>query len=170
MRRAAAAAALTLAACGHAPHHVRTAPPAPLAADDGLRHALAAASRSRPPAPAPPAPAVRRAPTRRVPPTRGVGGRVPSGDVWGRLAACESGGNWHINTGNGYYGGLQENLDFWRSYGPRHTDPKTGRSVLDAPRPDLASPEQQIAAAERARRVRGFSPWPSCSRKLGLAS
>lgn len=83
---------------------------------------------------------------------------VSGGSVWDSLARCESGGNWSINTGNGYYGGLQMNMDFWRSY---------GRGV--APRPDLASREQQIAAAERARDGgRGYHPWPHCARKLGL--
>jgi hypothetical protein len=78
--------------------------------------------------------------------------------VWYRLAKCESGGNWAINTGNGYYGGLQMDAQFWRSYG----DPKYAR-------PDLAPAEAQIAAATRARDGgRGYRPWPACARKLGL--
>jgi len=94
------------------------------------------------------------------PPSGGGGGGtsyVGSG-VWDRLAACESGGNWHINTGNGYYGGLQFSLGTWLAYG--------GGSY--AGRPDLASREQQIAVAERLRAVSGFSPWPACGRRLGL--
>lgn len=84
---------------------------------------------------------------------------VVSGDVWDRLAACESGGNWSINTGNGYFGGLQMDMSFWRSYGgPEH-----------APRPDLASREAQIVVATRARDGgRGYHPWPTCARRLGL--
>ncbi len=83
----------------------------------------------------------------------------PSGDgVWDQLAQCESGGNWAINTGNGYYGGLQFSLGTWAAYG--------GGSY--APRPDLASREEQIAVAERLRAARGYAPWPACASKLGL--
>jgi resuscitation-promoting factor RpfB len=75
---------------------------------------------------------------------------VPDGSVWDRIAQCESGGNWHANTGNGYYGGLQFNLGTWRSYG--------GTS-----RPDLVSREQQIAVAERVRDASGgYGAWPVC--------
>lgn len=78
------------------------------------------------------------------------------GSVWDRIAACESGGDWADNTGNGYYGGLQENLAFWRSYGGDEF----------AARPDLASREQQIIVAERARDSgRGYGPWPVCERR-----
>lgn len=80
---------------------------------------------------------------------------VASGSVWDRLAQCESGGNWSINTGNGYYGGLQFNLQTWQAYGG------TGY-------PHQHSRETQIAVAERLRAARGFQPWPACSRKLGL--
>ncbi|MFV0411379.1 MAG: transglycosylase family protein [Paracoccus sp. (in: a-proteobacteria)] len=85
-----------------------------------------------------------------VPATTSVG----SG-VWDRLAACESGGNWSINTGNGYYGGLQFNLGTWRSNG--------GSGY-----PHQASKAEQIRVAENLRAARGFSPWPACSAKLGL--
>jgi resuscitation-promoting factor RpfB len=75
---------------------------------------------------------------------------VPDGSVWDRIAECESGGNWHANTGNGYYGGLQFNLGTWRAYG--------GTS-----RPDLVSREQQIAVAERVRDASGgYGAWPVC--------
>lgn len=89
----------------------------------------------------------------------GTTGARPVGyGVWDRIAQCESGGNWSIRTGNGYYGGLQMDMQFWRTY---------GGGV--AARPDLASREQQIAAATRARDSgRGYRPWPACSRKLGL--
>ena len=74
---------------------------------------------------------------------------------WDRLAACESGGRWNINTGNGYFGGLQFNLATWRGVG------MTGY-------PHEASRATQIAAANRLHDARGFQPWPACSRKLGL--
>jgi hypothetical protein len=82
-----------------------------------------------------------------------------SGDaVWDRLAQCESGGNWSINTGNGYYGGLQFSLGTWGGYG----------GTAYAARPDLASRVEQIAVAERLRAARGYAPWPACAAKLGL--
>ena len=76
---------------------------------------------------------------------------VSSGSgVWDRIAQCESGGNWHANTGNGYYGGLQFSLSTWRAYG--------GPS-----RPDLVSREQQIAIAEKVRAASGgYGAWPHC--------
>ena len=84
---------------------------------------------------------------------------VISGDaVWDRLAQCESGGNWSINTGNGYYGGLQFSLGTWAGYG----------GATYASRPDLATREEQIAVAERLRAARGYAPWPACAAKLGL--
>jgi uncharacterized protein YabE (DUF348 family) len=75
--------------------------------------------------------------------------------VWDALAQCESGGNWAINTGNGYYGGLQFNLDTWQAYGG------TGY-------PHENSRETQIAVATRLHAERGFNPWPACADKLGL--
>ena len=66
-------------------------------------------------------------------------------DQWDRVANCESGGNWHINTGNGYYGGLQFDLRTWSAYG----------GTQYASRPDLATREQQIAIAEKVRAARG---------------
>jgi resuscitation-promoting factor RpfA len=75
--------------------------------------------------------------------------------AWDRLAQCESGGRWNINTGNGYYGGLQFNLQTWRGVG--------GSGY-----PHQASRETQIAMANRLHDARGFQPWPSCSKKLGL--
>jgi hypothetical protein len=81
-----------------------------------------------------------------------------SGSVWDKIAQCESGGNWAINTGNGYYGGLQMLGSTWRSYG----------GTAFAPRADLATREQQIIVAERIRADVGYGAWPTCSRKLGL--
>lgn len=84
---------------------------------------------------------------------------IPSdGSVWDRLASCESGNNWSINTGNGFYGGLQFDYSTWLSNG----------GGAYAPRADLATREQQIDIAERVRAGRGFSPWPACANKLGL--
>jgi uncharacterized protein YabE (DUF348 family) len=84
---------------------------------------------------------------------------ISDGEVWDRLAQCEAGGNWSINTGNGYYGGLQFNSSTWTSNGGGQY----------APRADLATREQQIAIATKVRDARGgYSAWPGCSRKLGL--
>jgi resuscitation-promoting factor RpfA len=78
--------------------------------------------------------------------------------TWKRLAQCESGGRWHINTGNGYYGGLQFSASTWRAYGGR-------KFAYNAHR---ATRAQQIKIAERVRRGQGWGAWPACSRKLGL--
>ncbi len=78
------------------------------------------------------------------------------GTVWDSLAQCESGGNWAINTGNGYYGGLQFNLGTWQSYG--------GSGL-----PSNASRETQIAIATKLRNASGgYGAWPGCAAKLGL--
>jgi resuscitation-promoting factor RpfA len=80
--------------------------------------------------------------------------------TWNRLAACESGGNWHINTGNGYYGGLQFSYGTWRAYG----------GGKFASRADLASKSEQIIIAERVLRGQGWGAWPACSSRLGLTA
>ena len=72
-----------------------------------------------------------------------------------RLAQCESGGNWSTSTGNGYYGGLQFDLSTWRALG-------------FGGYPHQASRSTQISAGQKLHSQRGWSPWPSCSRKLGL--
>jgi resuscitation-promoting factor RpfB len=78
------------------------------------------------------------------------------GTVWDSLAQCESGGNWAINTGNGYYGGLQFNLGTWQSYG--------GSGL-----PSNASRETQIAIATKVRDASGgYGAWPACAASLGL--
>jgi nucleoid-associated protein YgaU len=93
-----------------------------------------------------------------------VGGIATSGSaqaadsVWDRVAQCESGGNWHINTGNGYYGGLQFYQPTWTGYG--------GRTY--ASRADLATREQQIAIARRVLASQGPGAWPVCSVRAGL--
>jgi peptidoglycan hydrolase-like protein with peptidoglycan-binding domain len=76
-------------------------------------------------------------------------------DIWVRLAVCESGGNWSINTGNSYYGGLQFSLTSWRAVG--------GSGY-----PHQASMLEQMARAERLLDIQGWGAWPSCSRQLGL--
>lgn len=80
---------------------------------------------------------------------------VPGGSVWDRLAKCESGGNWSINTGNGYYGGLQFSKSSWNAVG--------GTGL-----PHQHSRETQIAFAEKLKAKQGWGAWPACSRKLGL--
>ncbi|MBZ9644169.1 transglycosylase family protein [Streptomyces sp. PSKA30] len=81
------------------------------------------------------------------------------GGVWDRIAQCESGGNWHINTGNGYYGGLQFSADTWRAYG----------GTAYAPTADQASKEQQIAVATKVQRAQGWGAWPTCSVRAGAS-
>ena len=78
--------------------------------------------------------------------------------LWQRLAACESNGNWHANTGNGFFGGTQTLQATWIANG----------GLGFAPRADLATPAQQIAVNERILASDGWSQWPSCSRRLGL--
>ncbi|MFE0701648.1 transglycosylase family protein [Streptomyces sp. NPDC058872] len=80
-------------------------------------------------------------------------------DVWEKVASCESSANWHINTGNGYFGGLQFSQSTWEQYGGTHY----------APRADLASKDQQIAIAERVLKGQGPGAWPSCGSRAGLA-
>jgi len=79
--------------------------------------------------------------------------------VWDRVAACESGGNWSINTGNGYYGGLQFAAGTWRSHG----------GTAYASRADLASKSAQIAVAERVLASQGPGAWPVCGPRAGLS-
>ncbi|MGY1805483.1 transglycosylase family protein [Blastococcus sp. SYSU D00922] len=81
---------------------------------------------------------------------------APSGRNWDAVAQCESGGNWSINTGNGYYGGLQFSASTWTSFGGGEY----------APRADLATREQQIAIAEKVLAVQGKGAWPTCGRNL----
>lgn len=79
-----------------------------------------------------------------------------SGLDWEAVAQCESGGNWHINTGNGFYGGLQFDYSTWLSNG----------GGAYAPRADLATEAEQIAIATKVYDARGSSPWPVCGRYL----
>jgi membrane protein involved in colicin uptake len=83
---------------------------------------------------------------------------VANGGVWDRLARCESGGNWSMNSGNGFYGGIQFMHSTWVSMG--------GRQFAEYPH--QASREGQIAVAERLLAASGWGQWPACSAKLGL--
>ncbi|MEV7085228.1 transglycosylase family protein [Streptomyces sp. NPDC093085] len=79
-------------------------------------------------------------------------------DVWEKVAACESTNNWQINTGNGYYGGLQFTQSTWEAYG----------GTRYAARADLATKDQQIAIAEKVLKGQGPGAWPACSVRAGL--
>ncbi|MEV4039472.1 transglycosylase family protein [Streptomyces umbrinus] len=79
--------------------------------------------------------------------------------VWDRIAQCESGGDWHINTGNGYYGGLQFSAGTWRAYG----------GSAYASTADKASKAQQIAVATKVQRGQGWGAWPTCSSRAGAS-
>jgi len=84
---------------------------------------------------------------------------APDSD-WDALAQCEAGGNWGINTGNGFQGGLQFTPSTWQAYGG-------GAYAATA---DGATREQQIEVAERVLAGQGWGAWPACSAKLGLNS
>jgi hypothetical protein len=75
---------------------------------------------------------------------------------WDAVALCESGGNWSINTGNGFYGGLQFTPSTWLAFG----------GGAYAPRADLAARSQQIAIAEKVLDAQGPGAWPTCGRSL----
>ena len=79
-----------------------------------------------------------------------------AGSVWDAVARCESGGNWAINTGNGFYGGVQFNQNTWERHG----------GLRYAPRADLATREEQIAIAEVTRARQGWGAWPVCSTRV----
>lgn len=83
---------------------------------------------------------------------------VANGSVWDRLAECESGGNWSINTGNGYYGGVQFSAPTWNAMG--------GQKY--APTADKATRAQQIDIASKLQAQSGWGQWPACSSSLGL--
>lgn len=118
------------------PQNVQIIAPTPAAASAAAAPVAVAAPVYRP-APAPVA-------------TTGDGG------VWDRIAACESGGNWAINTGNGFYGGLQFTLSSWRA---------VGGSGL----PSDASKAEQIARGQMLQARQGWGAWPVCSLKAGMS-
>ncbi|WP_286163527.1 transglycosylase family protein [Streptomyces sp. NRRL S-495] len=78
--------------------------------------------------------------------------------TWDKVAQCESTGNWSINTGNGFYGGLQFTNSTWAGFG----------GTAFAARADLATKDQQIAIAEKVLAVQGPGAWPVCSVQAGL--
>jgi hypothetical protein len=125
--------ARTIAAPAHVPAGVTPGLAPGLA--PGLSADLVSVTRPRPPRPARPA--------------------APSGTVWARLRACESGGNYAANTGNGYYGAYQFALGTWRSLGYGGL-------------PHQAPPTVQDEAAQRLQARSGWRQWPACSRRLGL--
>jgi hypothetical protein len=81
---------------------------------------------------------------------------VAGGNDWDAVAQCESGGNWAINTGNGFFGGLQFTSSTWLAFG----------GGAYAPRADLAARSQQIAIAEKVLAAQGRGAWPTCGRNL----
>ena len=82
----------------------------------------------------------------------GQAGAATDGE-WDQVARCESGGNWAINTGNGFYGGVQFDQNTWERHG----------GLRYAPRADLATREEQLAIAEVTRARQGRGAWPVCS-------
>ncbi|AVH55105.1 MULTISPECIES: transglycosylase family protein [Streptomyces] len=89
--------------------------------------------------------------------TTGVAHGADAG-TWNKVAACESSGNWSINTGNGYFGGLQFTQSTWEAYGGK----------VYAQRADQATKDQQIAVAEKVLEGQGPGAWPVCSVRAGL--
>ncbi|MFD9904411.1 transglycosylase family protein [Streptomyces sp. NPDC059063] len=85
-------------------------------------------------------------------------GHAADVDTWNKVAACESTNNWSINTGNGFYGGLQFTQSTWEAYG----------GTAYAARADLATKDQQIAVAEKVLDGQGPGAWPVCSVRAGL--
>lgn len=83
---------------------------------------------------------------------------IPDGSVWDRLAQCEATGDWSINTGNGFFGGLQFTQSTWAAFG--------GHKY--APRADLATREEQIEIAKNVQAGQGWGAWPSCTSRMGL--
>ncbi|MEU3712266.1 transglycosylase family protein [Streptomyces catenulae] len=120
--------------------------PGPLAAVAALLLALAAPSSAA----ADPVP---------VPGAGPVPACAADGWPWDCVAACESGGNWRLNTGNGYFGGLQFRQSTWEAHG----------GLAHAPRADLAPRAAQIAVAEKVLAAQGWDAWPVCSRRYGLS-
>ena len=82
---------------------------------------------------------------------------VMEGAQWDAISHCEAGGNWAINTGNGFYGGVQFDQNTWERQG----------GLRYAPRADLATREEQIAIAEVTRARQGWGAWPVCSGRIG---
>lgn len=151
---------LVVAAAGvgtavHRQHHHRTPTPAASAQMSSAFPLRVSRAQERQPLPGVKAPhpirgqgASRPVSVRRARPAPGSGLHN-----WPAVAGCESGGRWHLNTGNGFYGGLQFLLSTWRSFGGRG-------------RPDQASEAEQERIAERVLAVQGIRAWPHCGRYL----
>ncbi|MCX7468813.1 transglycosylase family protein [Corynebacterium sp. P7374] len=90
--------------------------------------------------------------------TRPAAPAVANGSVWDAIAQCESTGNWSINTGNGFSGGLQFTPSTWLAFGGGQYAPMAWQ----------ATREQQIAVAEKVRAGQGWGAWPACTAKLGI--
>ncbi|MCT1431331.1 transglycosylase family protein [Brachybacterium muris] len=88
----------------------------------------------------------------------GAGLATADDSVWDKVAQCESGGNWSINTGNGYYGGLQFSRSTWKAFG----------GAEYASTANGATKAEQIAVAKRTLHQQGPGAWPTCSKKAGL--
>ncbi|WP_269457376.1 MULTISPECIES: transglycosylase family protein [Brevibacterium] len=88
-------------------------------------------------------------------PAQASTGAQSSGGVWDKVAECESGGDWHINTGNGYYGGLQFSQQTWEAFG--------GEGM-----PHEASKAEQIDVAQNTLEKQGPGAWPVCGEEAGL--
>ena len=88
----------------------------------------------------------------------GTESATAAGTVWDEVAQCESGGNWSINTGNGYYGGLQFSSSTWKAFGG-------GEYASTA---NQATKAEQIAVAQRTLHAQGPGAWPTCGKKAGL--
>lgn len=84
---------------------------------------------------------------------------VANGSVWDQLVQCEATGNWNINTGNGFSGGLQFTPSTWAAFG----------GTAYAPEAWQATREQQIAVAEKVQASQGWGAWPACTSKMGLS-
>ncbi|MFP3991965.1 transglycosylase family protein [Streptomyces sp. E11-3] len=95
-----------------------------------------------------------------VPLMGATGAQAATASQWDQVAQCESGGNWSINTGNGYYGGLQFSSSTWAAYG----------GTQYASTADQASKTQQIEIAEKVLAGQGKGAWPSCGVGLTNAS
>jgi hypothetical protein len=78
-----------------------------------------------------------------------------STSTWDEIAQCEASGNWHIDTGNGYYGGLQFSMGTWRAHGGSGNPARNTKA-------------KQIKIAEKVLSSQGWGAWPACSSKLGL--
>jgi hypothetical protein len=79
-------------------------------------------------------------------------------EPWASIVRCETGGDWHADTGNGYQGGLQLSPQAWAAHGGGQF----------APRADAASPEQQVVVGDRVRVAQGWDAWSGCTERLGL--